>query len=113
MNADEEIAAHAERNEKLLKRLGTRGVDLDAPRSVEHHFWAHSQKDAALLARELYAKGYLILALMPTGEPTRTWSIDAGISRSPISAASDAVTKSLVQLALRFNAEYDGWGTSI
>ncbi len=56
---------HAARNEELLKLLREKGVSVNKSRSVEHHCWASDQENAALLAKSLYARGYLVLAICP------------------------------------------------
>lgn len=109
------ITGHNARNNELLKHIGEKGVVIDKPRPVEHHFYASSQKDAAFLAKELYNRGYLILALMPshTEEGSDHWNVEAGIQRTPAEAASHRITEELVRLAAKFDADYDGWGTLI
>jgi regulator of RNase E activity RraB len=91
-------------------------VDLNAPRSIEHHFWAKTQRDAALLANELYKRGYLLLVLAPAArreDSVYTWNVEAGFRQSAEDAGSDDVSRELVLLAGSFNSRYDGWGTTI
>ena len=110
------ILENDKRNEELLDRLKQKGVALGEHRSVEHHFWAPGQDKAALLARELYKRGYLLLALAPrpgTDSATQWWNIEAGIRRSPYDAASRKVTEELANLAAQFDGVYDGWGTAV
>lgn len=110
----ESIAGHTARNAALLADLRLRGVDLSRPQSVEHHFWAASQKSAAFLAKRLYELGYLILVISPTDEQgSKVWNVEAGIQRTLADAGSEAVTEDLVRLAAQFDAIYDGWGANV
>jgi regulator of RNase E activity RraB len=111
----ESMAGHAERNAELLEHLRKKGVSLDTPQSVEHHFWAEDQQSAALLAKELYGRGYLVLVISPadTEDGSKLWNVEAGIKRTLGEAADSAVTEDLIRLAGRFNATYDGWGASV
>ena len=109
------ITAHNARNIELLKLIREKGVAIDEPHSVDHHFYASGQKDAALLAKELYKRGYLVLVLSPpsTEDGQGHWNIGVGIQRAPAEAASHRITEELVRLAAKFDADYDGWGTLI
>lgn len=109
------LKGHADRYAELLRTLFTKGVSLDQERSVEHHFWANSQREAVLLAKELYDRGYLVLTISPvnTEDDSTTWNVEAGIEQSPAIAASQPLSENLTRLAAQFEAVYDGWGTSI
>jgi regulator of RNase E activity RraB len=109
------IRGHEKRNAELLRSLRLKGVALNEARPVEHHFWANSQGDAALLARELYDRGYLVLAISPvtTVDGAGMWNVEAGVEQTPSVAASRDVTEELSRLAARSDSVYDGWGTSI
>jgi regulator of RNase E activity RraB len=110
------LQGHAARNAELLEMLRNRAVDLKAHRSIEHHFWSKSQRDAALLANELYRRGFLLLILAraaPREGSDYTWNVEAGFRDTIEHAASDAVARDLVDLATAFNSRYDGWGTSV
>jgi regulator of RNase E activity RraB len=113
---DAAVLGHAARNAELLANLKSRGVNVGDPRSIEHHFWSKSQRDAALLANELYKRGFLLLVLAPATPKEGSdlkWNVEAGIRDSAENAASDDVARELVQLAASFNSRYDGWGTSV
>ena len=107
------MAGHDARNIELLKHLQEEGVALGVPRPVEHHFFASNQRNAALLAKELYERGYLILVLSPpvAEDDSGSWNLEAGIQRTPDEAASHDVTEELVRLAAKYDTHYDGWGT--
>ena len=109
----ESIRGHDTRNAELLRTLQDEGVALDVERSVDHHFWSSGQMSAALLGKELYASGYLILEMSPPQDNSGWWNVEAGMKRTPNEAASHNLTETLVRLAARFDSVYDGWGTSI
>jgi len=68
------VEKHYARNQHLRLEFEQRGVDLDAPRPIEFHFWAWPQRDAAVVARSLYQMGFLVrliaLRLLPRTTPT-------------------------------------------
>jgi regulator of RNase E activity RraB len=110
------VRGHSTRNEELRDKLAKRGIDLKVPRSIEHHFWAKTKRDAALLGNELYKRGYLLLTLAPATVSEgheHKWNIEAGSRDSVEHASSDDLANELVRLADAFNGRYDGWGTSI
>ncbi|HEX2060279.1 MAG TPA: ribonuclease E inhibitor RraB [Thermoanaerobaculia bacterium] len=110
------LRGHAVRNAELVGKLRSRGVDLQAPRSIEHHFWSRSQRDAALLSHELYRRGFLILVLAPASPregSEYTWNVEAGKQDTIEHTASDDLAGELFDLAASFNSRYDGWGTSV
>ena len=111
----ESINAHDARNAELLRTIVEKGIALDRERSVEFHFWAPNQTNAAGLAKELYNYGYLVLAISPTQveDGSTWWNVEAEIKRTPEDAASRETSEGLVRLATQFEGSYDGWGTSI
>jgi regulator of RNase E activity RraB len=109
----EGLAGHAARNAELLRNLRDKGVSLDAPQFVEHHFWAKGQRNAALLAKALYDRGYLVLVISPEEDDSGLWDVEAGIEQSLAEAADPALTEELTRLAAQFDGVYDGWGVSV
>lgn len=75
------VYGHESRNAELVTQLKSRGVDVQGPRSIEHHFWSKNQRDGALLAHELYKRGFLVLVLAPAAPrdgSEYTWNVEAG-----------------------------------
>ena len=117
--SDEAIATalheHQLRNQNLKVDLQQKGVDLNEPRPVDFHFWAWSQRDAAVLARSLYKMGFLIRLLAPAqaeNDPDR-WSVEAGAKIPLTQATGDELTEKLIRLAAEQDSVFDGWGTSV
>jgi len=116
MDRRTKLDAHAERNKKLLEVFREKNVDLDESRSIEVHFWAWGQSSSARLAQELYKRGFIVLLLGPArnqqGDPN-LWNVEAGTATTISRAVSAEFTETLTDLATSFEAEYDGWGTSV
>lgn len=104
--------AHRRRNVQLLRLLRSKHVNLDAAAFIEHHFWSSDHGSAVALAKSLYDCGYLILALSgDSNQPTgRVWNVEAGITQTPIEAASESTVTAMDKLAAKHKSEYDGWG---
>jgi len=110
---DEQLEDARVRNKALLDTLRGKHAVLDQHRQVEHHFWSRSQRSAAQLARELYVRGFLILKLAPSDADPPEWSVDAEQKSTALQAASEDTVRQMVDLARRFDAVYDGWGTNL
>lgn len=107
---------HAARNAELVRKLRERGVDLQTLRSIEHHFWSKTQRDAALLRRSFTVVDFCFWCLLPPRhvKALSTRGTSRPLFRDTIQhAASDDVARDLVALAASFNSRYDGWGTSV
>lgn len=110
----EQINGHLKRNEMLKNTLIDKGVALNQSRSIELQFWAFAKQDAILLAKTLYDEKLLILTLAPVRDDTRVrWNIEAELKDSVDNLTSFCMVKKFVELAARFNAVYDGWGTAV
>lgn len=109
------IQDHAVRNRALLDVIKSKGASTSEIRPIDHHFWANSQNEAALLAQKLYQQGFLISEIAPvtTTDNSELWNVEATLQHSPSEAAEHDTVERLTRLAAEFNAVYDGWGTSI
>jgi hypothetical protein len=110
-----ELSGHRERNRELRVNFEQRNVDLDEPRPIEFHFWAWTQRDAAVLGRSLYQMGFLLrlLAPAPTDADPDRWTVEAGAKIPLTQALGDELAEKLIKLAATEDAVFDGWGTSI
>src|SRR5687768_8614220 len=79
------VAAHNGRNAHLRQLLSDKAVDLRAEREIDVHFWAWSQRDAAMVAQALFNQGFLLKLLSPapsTDDPS-LWNVEAGARAAP------------------------------
>jgi regulator of RNase E activity RraB len=115
MDRSAALFGHFERNQELLRIFKEKLVDIEEPRTIEIHFWATNQANAARLASELYRMGFTLLLLQPaqTSEGTELWNIEASTFASISYVASEHFTTALTNLAVHLSVEYDGWGTSV
>lgn len=114
-NIEADIAEHQARNAALRRIFLAKGVDLDESRIIECHFWAWSPDHADNLAAALVRLGFRILVKRLSNLPDDSpqWNIEAGIDQSIDLTTRPEFTVELVRLASSFQAQYDGWGTSI
>ncbi len=111
----ESLAKHRKRNADLRQVLVGKGVNLSEQCPADIHFWAWSQRDASVLARELFKKGFLVKLLSPSPAPEDEdrWGIEAGALIVPDQILGDDFTEGMVRLAAQCEAVYDGWGTEV
>jgi regulator of RNase E activity RraB len=109
----ESLTRHRKRNADLRQVLLGKGVNLTEQRPADVHFWAWTQRDAAVLARELFKKGFLVKLLSPSPTPDdeAKWGIEAGALVVPDQILGDEFTEGMVRLAAQCDSVYDGWGT--
>ena len=112
---ERQLGRHRERNHELKAKFERRQVDLTVARPVEFHFWAWSQRDAAVLGRALFQMGFLIRLLAPAPGPDDPdkWSIEAGAKIPLAQALGDELAEKLINLASAEDAVFDGWGTNM
>src|SRR5882724_5444416 len=94
----EAIRAHQNRNRALRHRFKRRKVSFDDPRPIDFHFWAWTQRDAAVVGRSLYQMGFLVRLLAPApaeNDPDR-WIIEAGARIPLIQATGDELIEKMV-----------------
>ncbi len=110
-----EISRHRSRNAQLRQVLNEKRVLLAEQRPIDIHFWAWDQTVAAILARGLYRRGYLVtvIARADVGQGEERWNVEAGANIAPEKVLSDDFTEDLVRFATARDAAYDGWGTAV
>jgi|DewCreStandDraft_4_1066084.scaffolds.fasta_scaffold17484_4 regulator of RNase E activity RraB len=110
-----ELIKHRQRNAELRQVLLSKGINLSEQRPVDVHFWTWSQRDAAVLGRELFKKGFLVklLSPSPTPENEERWVVEAGALIVPDEILGDEFTEGMVRLAAQCEGTYDGWGTEV
>jgi hypothetical protein len=110
------LTEHRNRNLQLQAEFEKRQIDLNEHRPIDFHFWASTQRDAAVLARSLYQKGFLIRLISHTkneDDDSERWSVEAGAKIPLAQALGDELSEELVRMAAHEDSIFDGWGTSI
>lgn len=114
-STEEALEKHRKRNADLRRVLLGKGVNLTEQRPTDVHFLTWSQRDAAILARELFKKGFLVKLLYPSPTPDdkARWGIEAGALIVPDQILGDEFTEGMIRLAAQCDGIYDGWGTEV
>lgn len=107
------VESHLSRNHELNKSIESQGVDLDAPRPIDLHFWASTEKAARNLAIALEAEGYSPVSTNLSARGPALWNVEAQVEASPVTIATPLFVERLIRLAADYDGEFDGWGTSI
>ena len=106
------VEEHVEGDAALLRQLGERGVDLDAPRAIDLHFFAPDAERAKDLAARLQAD-YGGKAKIGLSSGDDEVSVELTIQASPRAVAEREAIDQRVRTAHRFEANHDGWGTQL
>ncbi|EOY5382348.1 ribonuclease E inhibitor RraB [Cronobacter dublinensis] len=98
----------------IIEELLEDGSDPDALYTIEHHFSADDFDTLEKLAVEVFKLGYEVtdpeeLELEEGGETVICCDALSECALNP--ELIDAQVEQLVNLAEKFNVEYDGWGT--
>src|SRR5262245_59040108 len=106
MELDDESRRHWERNAELRKSLLAKHVTLTEQRPIEVFFRAQTERDAAVLARELYRRGFLVTLLAPaaTSDAADGWTVEAGVIAAPEEVLGEKFTERMLQLAAEQDA---------
>jgi hypothetical protein len=104
------IRNHLSRNAALMSLIESTGASVDEHRNIECHFWAPTEQAAYELAGELRRRGFSTLR---TNQSDDVWNLEVVIVQSARIAASEQFTTDMATTAERFEAIYDGWGTSL
>ena len=112
---EEIVYGHEVRNAELRQVLASHGVKMDAPRTIECHFWTWSEQDNRQLAEALEARGFTILRRGPAAisENPPLWNLEAAVEQSVDLTIAREFVSDLARLADSYAGEYDGWGTKV
>lgn len=108
---NESVQRHNLRNAELRKTLLSKGVDLDAPRKCDLHFWADDQAAGSRLMRFLCAQDFVPEVLNRTEDGD--WNVEVATIIPPVIVLTEHFSRYFVEIATLMNCTYDGWGTSV
>src|SRR5262249_28916695 len=113
--AQEQIEGHNRRNQELRKTLAGYGVDMDKDRVCDLHFKPPDESSTRQLATALADDGCQLRVREPFefGLTKYGWGLEVQKTISPNALMDAEFTTRMVLLACRFNAVFDGWGTSV
>ncbi|MBL8756775.1 MAG: ribonuclease E inhibitor RraB [Planctomycetes bacterium] len=106
------VEEHVEADAALLLQLAGRGVDLDAERAIDLHFFAPDEERAKDLAARLQADLGGAAKVGPPRDDGEV-GVELTIQATPKAVAEREHIEHRVRTALRFDATHDGWGTRL
>ena len=109
---EKEIAVHTARNEKLVEIIEEHGASLDEDRTIDFFFYLDARENADALAKDLTAADFVNVQVLPE-QVGEKWSVHAERFASVADIVAADFVESLVQVSMRHQAEFDGWGTAL
>jgi len=106
---------HRITNLRVLKQLAEHGDDHTVPRVVDHMLYFRAREDRARFVDAVETLGFQVRveAHDALGQGERPYSLNL-VRTDPVTMNHiDAVVLQLVELAGRFDADYDGWGCEV
>lgn len=109
-----EFPPNVEMNKKTIQALIDAGSDPNKPHPLEHHFYCYSPDSLKELMAKGESLGYRAANIgNKVHEDTHHWYVDL-IKEVVLDIKIINNENSLMlKLADKFNADYDGWGTSV
>lgn len=109
-----EFPPNVEMNKKTIQALIDAGSDPNKPHPLEHHFYCYSPDSLKELMAKGESLGYRAANIgNKVHEDTHYWYVDL-IKEVVLDIKIINNENSLMlKLADKFNADYDGWGTSV
>lgn len=109
-----EFPPNVEMNKKTIQALIDAGSDPNKPHPLEHHFYCYSPDSLKELMAKGESLGYRAANIgNKVHEGTHYWYVDL-IKEVVLDIKIINNENSLMlKLANNFNADYDGWGTSV
>jgi hypothetical protein len=108
---EEDLAAHAARNNELRGVIESHGADLSEIRLIDFFSYASSATDAQQLASDLSSIGFRKVEV--ADEADNQWPVTGVFEGSVEQVTAPDFVERLVRLAANYLAEFDGWGTPI
>ncbi|HEY3098034.1 MAG TPA: ribonuclease E inhibitor RraB [Methylomirabilota bacterium] len=113
----EQVTGLAARSAEFLAILRDRGLDLNAPRQIDLHFVANTERSAKDLMRSLRSEfpgSKLELSRSDPADSMRPpWRVTC-VVQAPVSAiVQPPAIEHRVRVATSVGAVHDGWGTAV
>jgi regulator of RNase E activity RraB len=109
---DDDLAAQIARNEKLLEVFREQGADLGEERPIDFFFYTGDHESAEALANDLWVLGFSEVIVGSEARDGK-WSV-TGVFQASVERITDkAFVESLVRVAAKYLAEFDGWGAPV
>jgi regulator of RNase E activity RraB len=111
----QEILNHQkEKDEKTIEALVRNNSNIMKAHSIEHHFYFFTQETAQKLSQEGKELGYQVSRLTEDNhEGSVYWYFDFIKNVVPTIENISQETTLMLNLAHKYDAEYDGWGCNI
>lgn len=102
-------------NRRVVNELEERGDDLSIPRIVDHTIYFKSPADRRAFASAAVAAGFTVQSESDFGpeEAARRYFLNLVRADPATLEHIDEVVLQLVELAQRYDADYDGWGCEV
>lgn len=109
-----DFSPNVEMNQKAIQALIAAGSNPNKPHPLEHHFYCYSPESLQSLLAKGESLGYRAAHIGDDShEDTHYWYGDL-IKETALDLGTINQQNSLMlKLADEFNADYDGWGTSV
>jgi len=103
-----------QRNTVLMRSLKDKCVNIEAPRSIELHFWAKDEEAAIGLTKELRNDGLDVGYCGPV-QPQQAglWNVEAVIEESIAQVTEVSFILRMIRAAANHSGTFDGWGVSV
>ncbi|MEJ2765738.1 ribonuclease E inhibitor RraB [Photobacterium sp. MCCC 1A19761] len=116
MTYAELIEEQKEETRDIIAALLEDGSDPDALYSIEHHFSADTFEELEAAAAEAFKMGFEVmeaeeLELAPEDGGGKVVCFDAVMESALNAELIDEQAEKLIQLAEKYEIDYDGWGT--
>ncbi|UXI00942.1 ribonuclease E inhibitor RraB [Photobacterium sp. TY1-4] len=116
MTYAELIEEQKEETREIIAALLEDGSDPDALYSIEHHFSADTFEELEAAAVEAFKMGFEVmeaeeLELAPEDGGGKVVCFDAVMESALNAELIDEQAAKLIQLAEKYEIDYDGWGT--
>jgi regulator of RNase E activity RraB len=99
---------------EVIAALKDNGSDLSKPHLMEHHFITYDQSDGVRLVEWGKERGFQVSKIEEgVWEGKKYFYFDLTKLRIPTVENIISDTKVMLEVASKFNCEYDGWGGSI